>query len=67
MLALTVKAGDYITIGDDVVIQILKVGDMCRVAIDAPREMAIERSKVHEKTSEVPECIRKLREKYGKQ
>ena len=48
MLALTVRAGDYITIGDDVVIQMLKVGDVCRVAIDAPREMAIERAKVRE-------------------
>ena len=25
MLALTVKAGDYITIGDEIVIQVLKV------------------------------------------
>jgi len=64
MLALTVKAGDYITIGPDVVIQILKVGDMCRVAIDAPREMAIERAKVYEQKNETPECIRRLREKY---
>ncbi len=45
MLALTVRAGDYITIGDDVVIQMLKVGDVCRVAIDAPREVPIERGK----------------------
>ena len=64
MLALTVRAGDYITIGDDVVIQILKVGDLCRVAIDAPREMAIERAKVHEQNAETPECIKRLREKY---
>ncbi len=56
MLALTVRAGDYITIGDDVVIQMLKVGDVCRVAIDAPREMAIERAKVHEQNAETPEC-----------
>lgn len=64
MLALTVRAGDYITIGDDVVIQILKVGDVCRVAIDAPREMPIERAKVRERNAEAPECIRRLREKY---
>ncbi len=66
MLALTVRAGDYITIGDNVVIQILKVGDLCRVAIDAPREMAIERAKVHEQNGETPECIQRLREKYQK-
>ncbi len=66
MLALTVRAGDYITIGDNVVIQILKVGDLCRVAIDAPREMAIERAKVHEQNGETPEYIQRLREKYQK-
>ncbi len=65
MLALTVRAGDYITIGDDVVIQMLKVGDVCRVAIDAPREMAIERAKVHEQNADAPECIKRLRKKYG--
>ena len=66
MLSLTVRSGDYITIGDNVVIQVLKVGDTCRVAIDAPREMPIERAKVHEQTADTPECIRKIREKYKK-
>ena len=66
MLALTVRAGDYITIGDDVVIQILKVGDLCRVAIDAPREVPIERGKVREQNADAPECIKRLRKKYGK-
>ena len=64
MLALTVRAGDYITIGDDVVIQMLKVGDVCRVSIDAPREMAIERAKVRKQNVDAPECIKRLREKY---
>ena len=63
MLALTVRAGDYVTIGENVVIQVLKVGETCRVAIEAPREMAIERAKVHEQTGEVPECIRRVRQK----
>ena len=58
MLALTVRACDYITIGDDVVIQMLKV------AIDAPREMAIERAKVRKQNAETPKCIKRLREKY---
>ena len=65
MLALTARAGDYITIGDDVVIQILKVGDLCRVAIDAPREVPIERGKVREQNADAPECIKRLRKKYG--
>ena len=48
MLALTVREGDYVTIGDDVVVQVLKTGDVFRIAIDAPRSMAIQRGKVHE-------------------
>ena len=64
MLALTVRAGDYITISDDVVIQMLKVGDVCRVAIEAPREMAIERAKVRKQNADAPKCIKRLREKY---
>ncbi len=63
MLALTVRAGDYITIGDDIVIQVLKVGDLCRVAIDAPRELVIEREKVHESVAGTPECIRRVRKR----
>lgn len=66
MLALTVKAGDYITIGPDVVIQMLKVGEVCRVAIDAPKELVIERAKVHEQRAETPECIQRVRQKYQK-
>lgn len=63
MLSLTVKAGDYITIGPDIVIQVLKAGDMFRVAIDAPRELNIERAKVHEQTGDTPECIQRVRKK----
>lgn len=66
MLSLTVRSGDYITIGDNVVIQVLRAGDVFRVAIDAPKEMPIERAKVHEQTAETPECIRRVREKYKK-
>ncbi len=61
MLALTVHPGDYITIGDEVVVQVLRAGDTFRIAIDAPRSMAIERAKVHEQNSGVPDCIRKVR------
>lgn len=61
MLALTVKAGDYITIGPDVVIQVLKAGETFRIAIDAPREMIIERSKVYEETHATPDCIQRVR------
>lgn len=61
MLALTVREGDYVTIGNEIVVQVLKTGENFRIAIDAPRSMQIERAKVHELTGEIPECIRRVR------
>ena len=61
MLALTVREGDYVTIGEDVVVQVLKTGDVFRIAIDAPKSMDIRRSKVQEAMGDVPACIRKVR------
>ena len=67
MLALTVREGDYVTIGDDVVVQVLKTGDVFRIAIDAPRSMNIQRGKVHEElTGTVPEAIQKVRGKAAR-
>ena len=63
MLALTFREGDYVTIGDDVVVQVLKTGDVFRIAIDAPRSMGIRRAKVQESMDGVPDCIRKVRER----
>ncbi len=63
MLALTVREGDYVTIGDEVVVQVLRAGDTFRLAIDAPRSMAIERAKVHEPCSGVPDCIQRARKR----
>ena len=54
MLALTVREGDYVTIGEDIVVQV-------RSAIDAPRSMNIQRAKVHEAEAGVPVCIQKVR------
>ena len=61
MLALTVREGDYVTIGDNIVVQVLKTGDVFRIAIDAPRSMDIQRAKVREAEGDVPECIRRVR------
>ena len=65
MLALTVREGDYVTIGDDVVVQVLKTGDVFRIAIEAPKSMDIRRSKVQEAMGEVPQCIQKVRRQNG--
>lgn len=61
MLALTVREGDYVTIGDEIVVQVLKTGENFRIAIDAPRSMAIERAKVHEQNCGIPDCIQRVR------
>lgn len=60
MLSLTVRAGDYITIGDDIVVQVLKTGDVFRLAVDAPRSMQIERAKIREQSGAAPECIQRV-------
>lgn len=61
MLSLTVREGEYVTIGPDIVVQVLKTGEVFRLAIDAPRELDIQRSQVRERTGQVPECIRRVR------
>lgn len=62
MLALTVREGDYVTIGNDIVVQVLKTGDTFRIAIEAPRSLKIERGKVHEMNGDIPECIQRVRQ-----
>jgi carbon storage regulator len=50
MLALGRKVGDKIRIGDDIVVQIVKVkGDVVTVGIDAPRETPVHREEVYER------------------
>ncbi len=61
MLTLGRESGEYVVIGDDIVIQVVEVGSQLRLAIDAPREMRIERGENYEKTHGVPECIARLR------
>ena len=61
MLALTVREGDYVTIGEDIVVQVLKTGEVFRIAIEAPRELEIRRAKVQEAVGDVPACIREKR------
>lgn len=64
MLALTVRSGDYITVGPDIVVQVLKTGETTRIAINAPKELQIVRSKLVEKAGETPECLKRF--KMGK-
>ena len=50
MLSLQLKSGDYLTIGENVVVQVFKSnGAQFRVSIQAPREIPIVRGDVRER------------------
>lgn len=56
MLVLSRKVGEAVAIGDDVVVKIAEVrGNRVRLAFEAPRDVAIDRSEVRERQSPEPE------------
>ena len=59
MLSLQLKTGDYMTIGEDVVVQLSDIsGDRCKLVIKAPREIPIIRGDLLERGGgERPECV----------
>lgn len=59
MLCLNLNQGEYMTIGDNVVVQLDRIsGDRCKLMVDAPREIPILRGAVLERTGgERPGCI----------
>ena len=59
MLSLQLKTGDYMTIGEDVVVQLDNIsGDRCKLMIQAPRDTAVLRGEVWERTGgERPDCV----------
>ncbi len=59
MLCLSLIPGEYLTIGDDVVVQLDRMaGDRCRLVIHAPREIPILRGEVLERGGrERPDCV----------
>ncbi len=53
MLSLQMKSGEYVTIGEDVVVQVFKEsGPQFRISIKAPKEISIMRGKVLERDGE---------------
>lgn len=53
MLSLQMKSGDYVTIGNQVVVQVFKEsGPQFRISIKAPKEISIVRGKVLERDGE---------------
>ena len=63
MLCLALTAGEYLTIGDNVVIQVGRVeGGRCQLVVHAPREIAILRGEVLEREGgQRPACIFRTR------
>ncbi len=59
MLSLSLLPGEYLTIGDNVVVQVDRmVGDRCKLVINAPREILIVRGTVLEREGgERPGCV----------
>ena len=57
MLSLMLKDGEYLTIGEDIVIQVF-TNSTVRVAVQAPREMTVLRGEVLERVGESrPACL----------
>ncbi len=59
MLSLTLSPGEYVTIGDNVIVQFdYAEGGRCRLAFQAPREVPILRGEVRERAgAQRPDCV----------
>jgi len=59
MLCLALAPGEYMTIGDNIVVQVDRMsGDRCKLIINAPREIPIVRGSVREREGgERPGCV----------
>ena len=59
MLCLNLSTGEYMTIGENVVVQVDRIlGDSCKLMIQAPREIPIVRGEVLERTGgQRPDCV----------
>ncbi len=53
MLFLQLKSGEYLTIGEDIAVQVFREsGNRIRVGVDAPRDFAVLRGEVRERNGE---------------
>ena len=58
MLSLRLKSGDYLTIGENITIQVFKqTGSAISLEIQAPREIPVLRGAVHERSGERPDGL----------
>ena len=66
MLTLGIRPGEYIVIGDNIIIKAVQLENQVQLGIEAPRDVTILRDSVYEQTHPTPRCILRLREKDGK-
>ena len=57
MLVMGVAKGDYIMIGEEIKIRVIKTGDIFRIAIDAPKELTILRNKLYERQTGIEDEV----------
>jgi len=57
MLSLGRNPGEYLVIGEDIVIQVVSMEGDLRLSIDAPNSVSIVRGEVYEKYHEKPKCL----------
>lgn len=65
MLSLGRNPGQYVVIGDNIVIQVVSMDGELRLAIDAPKDMPIQRGEVYELEHVPPHCIQKVKYKVS--
>lgn len=57
MLSLGRNPGEYLVIGDDIIIQVVSMEGDLRLSIEAPKDVKIVRGEVYEKDHPTPECL----------
>ena len=61
MLSLGRNPGEYIVINGNIIVEVVSIDGSLRLAIDAPKEMKIERGENYEKNHPVPDCIQRTK------
>ena len=61
MLSLGRNPGEYVVINGNIIVEVVSIDGSLRLAIEAPKEMRIERGENYEKNNPVTECIKRTK------
>ena len=61
MLSLGRNPVEYVVINGNIIVEVVSIDGSLRLAIEAPKEMRIERGENYEKNNPVPECIKRTK------